>query len=77
MIAAACSARRRSRPLLAWLARGAAGAALIAAALVTSEPFIAILAAAAALLAFGGCPMCWTFGMIERVSNWRKGRASP
>lgn len=59
-----CSVRHRSRA--AWLVRGVAGFALLAVALSTREPLVAIPALAVALVAFRGCPMCWLFGLLER-----------
>lgn len=49
-----------------WLARGAAGFALLAVAASTAEPLVAIPALLAALVTFRGCPMCWVCGLIER-----------
>lgn len=66
-MSAACAIPRR--PLLTWLARGLAGAALVALALWAQTLWIAIPALVLALIAFGGCPMCWTFGLIERLSR--------
>jgi hypothetical protein len=63
----ACSPTRR--PLLSWLARGITGVGLVAVAAWAQTPLIAIPAFVAALVAFGGCPMCWTFGLIERASR--------
>ena len=67
MTGAICLAKRRA--LYTWLVRGAVGLALLAAAMSTREPLVAIPALLAALIAFRGCPMCWVFGLIERVSR--------
>ena len=55
------------RPLLLWLVRGGVGVALLAMAALAREPFIVIPAVLAALVSFGGCPMCWTLGLIARA----------
>lgn len=54
------------RPLLIWLARGGVGLALLAVAASTRELLVVVPALLAALIAFRGCPMCWTLGLIER-----------
>jgi hypothetical protein len=64
---AACLTPRR--PLLTWLARGLAGVALVALALWAQTPIVVIPALLLALIAYGGCPMCWTYGLIQRVSR--------
>lgn len=64
MTVATCPAKRRA--LYTWLARGALGLALLAVAVSTRAPLVAIPALLAALIAFRGCPMCWLFGRIER-----------
>ena len=66
MIAWACRARG-THPLVVWLLRGFAGVTLLAVAALSREPLIIIAALVAALIAFGGCPMCWTLGLVERV----------
>jgi hypothetical protein len=66
MIAWACRVNRK-RPLLLWLARGGAGVTLLVAAAFTQAPVIVLAAVVTALIAFGGCPMCWTFGLLERI----------
>ena len=64
MTASTCLAKRRA--LCAWLVRGAVGFALLAVAVSTREPLVAMPALLVALIAFRGCPMCWVFGLIER-----------
>ena len=64
MTASSCQAKRRA--LYAWLVRGAIGFALLAVAVSTGEPLVAIPALLVALIAFRGCPMCWVLGLIER-----------
>jgi hypothetical protein len=51
------------------LVRGVLGFALLAVAVSTREPLVAIPAILAALVAFRGCPMCWIFGLIERGTS--------
>ena len=60
----------------AHLMRGAAAAALLAWAIVhqTAHPWLSLGAGVAALVALRGCPMCWTVGLIETLSQ---GRRSP
>ena len=67
MTASTCLATRRS--LYTWLTRGALGLALLAVAISTREPLVAIPTLLAALIAFRGCPMCWVFGLIERGAH--------
>jgi hypothetical protein len=57
------------RPLVTWLARGLAGVALVALALWAQMLWIIAPALGLAFIAFGGCPMCWTYGFAERVSR--------
>jgi hypothetical protein len=67
MTASTCPPKRRA--LVAWLARGLIGFALLAVAVSTREPLVAMPALLVALIAFRGCPMCWVFGLIERGSR--------
>jgi hypothetical protein len=67
MTASTCPSKRRA--LYAWLVRGAIGFALLALAVSTREPFVAMPALLVALIAFRGCPMCWVFGLIDRGSR--------
>jgi hypothetical protein len=62
-----CPPKRRA--LYTWLVRGALGLALLAVAISTREPLVAIPALLAALIAFRGCPMCWVFGLVERGAS--------
>jgi len=64
MIGRACS--RPVRPLSVWLLRGCAGLALLAVALLTREPLIAIIAVLVALILFRGCPACWLLELADR-----------
>lgn len=70
--AASCPAERSpfaSRTVTRHLLRGAAGVALIlvAFAAASSRPVLAIAAGLSALIAFRGCPMCWTIGLVETI----------
>jgi hypothetical protein len=55
----------------AHLMRGAAAAALLAWAIVnqTAHPWLSLGAGVAALAALRGCPMCWTVGLVETLSQ--------
>ena len=55
----------------AHLMRGAAAAALLAWAIVhqTANPWLSLGAGVAALVALRGCPMCWTVGLVETLSQ--------
>ena len=64
MTASACPSKRRA--LYTWLVRGAIGFALLAVAISTPEPLVAIPALLVALIAFRGCPMCWAFGLTTK-----------
>ena len=58
----------------AHLMRGAAAAALLAWAIIhqTAHPWLSLGAGAAALVALRGCPMCWTVGLVETLSQGRR-----
>ena len=62
----------------AHLMRGAAAAALLAFAIVqqTAHPWASLSAGVAALVALRGCPMCWTVGLIETLSQGRSDRTA-
>jgi hypothetical protein len=64
MIGRAC--RRPDRPLSVWLLRGCTGFALLALALLTREPLIAVPAVLVALILFRGCPACWLLELADR-----------
>lgn len=55
----------------AHLMRGAAAAALLAWAIAgqTTLPWLSLGAGIAALVALRGCPMCWTVGLVETLSQ--------
>ncbi|MCW7539392.1 hypothetical protein OOT46_16225 [Aquabacterium sp. A7-Y] len=56
-----------SRSLFAHLSRGAVAIVLLAWAIdhQTSHPLLSLSAGIAALVAFRGCPVCWTIGLAE------------
>jgi uncharacterized membrane protein YedE/YeeE len=58
----------------AHLVRGAAAAALLVWAIVhqTAHPWLSLGAGVAALVALRGCPMCWTVGLVETLSQGRR-----
>jgi uncharacterized protein YaaW (UPF0174 family) len=60
--------------LSAHLMRGAAAAALLAWAIVhqTGRPSLSLGAGVAALVALRGCPICWTMGLVETLSQVRR-----
>lgn len=61
--------------LSAHLIRGVAAAALLTWAIVhqTAYPWLSLGAGVAALVAFRGCPMCWTAGLIETLAQRNRG----
>lgn len=69
MIGLACRATHCRRPLLARLVRGCLGISLLVVAALKQAPLLAVAAFLAALVAFGGCPMCWTFSLVELASQ--------
>ena len=58
----------------AHLMRVAAAAALLTWAIVhqTAHPWLSLGAGVAAFVALRGCPMCWTVGLIETLSQGRR-----
>jgi hypothetical protein len=59
-----------SESVIGHLLRGCIGVVLTMWALRhQSQPVPSLAAAAGALLAFRGCPMCWTMGLIESVAQ--------
>lgn len=68
MIISACQATH-CRPLLARLLQGCLGLSLLVVAASVQASLFAVAAFLGALVAFGGCPMCWTFGLIELASQ--------
>jgi len=60
-----------SKSVVAHVFRGVIAAALIVWALdlQSSEPVFALAAGAAAVVAMRGCPLCWTLGLFETISD--------
>jgi hypothetical protein len=60
-----------SKTIAGHLLRGVIAAVLIAWALLhqASDPAFAAAAGVGALAAMRGCPLCWTFGLIETCSR--------
>ena len=58
----------------AHLVRGATAAALFAWAIVheTAHLWLSLSAGVGALVALRGCPMCWTMGLVETLSQGRR-----
>ena len=58
----------------AHLMRGAAAAALLGCAIIqeAAHPWLSVGAGVAALVALRGCPMCWTVGLVETLSQGRR-----
>lgn len=67
-----------SKSIMAHLARGVAGLGALAAAAVLAEghPWLALALLPVALVALRGCPMCWTFGLIQTVLARFSGRST-
>jgi hypothetical protein len=59
-----------SRSITAHLLRGVVAALLLpwAIANASSQPAMALVSAAAAVVAMRGCPMCWTVGLIDTIA---------
>ena len=60
-----------SKSVMAHMLRGVVAAALIVWALdlQSAEPVFAVAAGAAAVAAMRGCPLCWTLGLFETISE--------
>lgn len=59
-----------SESVIGHLIRGAIGIALLAWAVRhQTQTGLSLLAAMGALLAFRGCPVCWTIGLFESVAQ--------
>jgi len=65
-----------SRTVTRHLIRGLAGLFLVVWALANAadNPVLAIAAGATAILAWRGCPMCWTIGLVETAIRRLKAR---
>lgn len=60
-----------SATLTGHLVRGAVAFTLLAWAMENraDNPVLALLAGVGALVAFRGCPMCWTMGLFETLAQ--------
>ena len=57
-----------SESLIGHLLRGGVAIGLLGWAIQhQAQPALSLLAAAGALIAFRGCPICWTCGLVETV----------
>jgi hypothetical protein len=62
-----------STTIVGHIVRGLIGIGALAAAVVAPSPYLSLVAIPVALVAFRGCPMCWTFGLVETVAaTWRR-----
>lgn len=63
-----------STSLLGHLIRGGVAIGLLAWAIQhPMHPALSVLAGIGALVAFRGCPVCWTIGLVETVLQKAKG----
>lgn len=65
-----------SRTLIEHLLRGAVGIGALwcAVTIAAIHPWGSLALGALVLLAFRGCPVCWTVGLIETLGQqWRRG----
>jgi hypothetical protein len=60
-----------SRTLIEHILRGVVGigALWLALAIAASHPWSSLALGALVLLAFRGCPICWTIGLFETVAQ--------
>jgi hypothetical protein len=60
-----------SRTLIEHVLRGAIGLAAlwVAVTIAASHPWSSLALGALVLLAFRGCPICWTIGLFETVAQ--------
>ena len=67
-----------SRTVTRHLLRGTAGVALVVLAfdVASNTPVVAIAAGLLAVIAFRGCPMCWTIGLVETIVDRARRRQS-
>lgn len=67
-----------SRTLIEHILRGAVGIGglWLAIAITASHPWSSLALGALVLLAFRGCPICWTIGLVETAGRgWRRRQA--
>lgn len=67
-----------SRSVAEHLVRGVIGLGALAGAATwsASQPLVWLAAIPVALVAFRGCPMCWTVGLAETVVTTLRGRSA-
>jgi hypothetical protein len=59
-----------SASLLGHLVRGAVAIGLLLWAIQhQTQAVLSLLAAAGAIVAFRGCPLCWTIGLVETIAE--------
>jgi hypothetical protein len=60
-----------SKSLAAHLMRGVIAGALIGWALLhqSTDPAFAVAAGVLAVIVMRGCPLCWTLGLVETISQ--------
>lgn len=60
-----------SRALIEHISRGAVGIGALWAAvtIAASHPWSSLALGALVLLAFRGCPICWTIGLFETIAQ--------
>ena len=64
-----------SRTLIEHILRGAVGigALWLAVTIAATHPLWSLALGALVLLAFRGCPICWTIGLLETAGqHWRR-----
>jgi hypothetical protein len=63
-----------SRTLIEHILRGAVGigALWLAVTIAATDPWSSLVLGALVLLAFRGCPICWTIGLFETFAKIRK-----
>src|SRR4051812_16046007 len=68
-----------SRSVTRHLLRGLAGLLLVVWALANAaaHPVLAVAAGLTAMLAWRGCPMCWTIGLVETAARRLRAGRTP
>jgi hypothetical protein len=67
-----------SKTILGHLARGALGVGTLGFAVsgAAAHPWLALAALPIALVAFRGCPTCWTVGLVQTVVAKLQGKST-
>jgi len=67
-----------SKTVTGHLARGAVGVGTMACALsgAAAHPWLPLAALPIALVAFRGCPTCWTVGLVQTVVARLRGKST-